>query len=248
MKVTRDEQRALAFVAALLFLSAAIRAVALPEPFDPPGSGGFDLAAHIEATEEAVAAAERRERPLADGETLDPNTAPADELMRLRGVGPALARRIVEDRTENGRYRTRGDLTRVPGIGERTIETLGPHLALPPGPPTGGPARGVGMAAESPAPVTPVGASASSRGPGAPRGGGAVAGAGSPGSAVVPIDLNAADADALVALPGVGPVLARRIVAYRDSAGPFRRLEDLVGVRGIGPATLSRIREKAIIR
>lgn len=42
-------------------------------------------------------------------------------------------------------------------------------------------------------------------------------------------------------LPGVGPRLAERIDAYREEHGPLRRPEDLLGVRGIGPATLRAI-------
>ncbi|MHB1193310.1 MAG: ComEA family DNA-binding protein [Longimicrobiales bacterium] len=56
-----------------------------------------------------------------------------------------------------------------------------------------------------------------------------------------PLDLNRADTLALQALPGVGPALARRIVAAREEAR-FRTLEDLLKVRGIGPATLERLR------
>jgi competence protein ComEA len=53
------------------------------------------------------------------------------------------------------------------------------------------------------------------------------------------MDLNRADAAALEELPGVGPVLASRIVAWRESAGGFRRVEQLQEVPGIGPAIYS---------
>lgn len=54
-----------------------------------------------------------------------------------------------------------------------------------------------------------------------------------------PIDLNAAGADALESLPGVGPVLAARIVAYREQTGGFESVDQLIEVPGIGPAVLS---------
>ncbi len=57
-----------------------------------------------------------------------------------------------------------------------------------------------------------------------------------------PLDLNTADAEALQALPGVGPTLAERIVADRDAHGPFRTPEDLLRVPGIGPKRWERIR------
>lgn len=48
------------------------------------------------------------------------------------------------------------------------------------------------------------------------------------------VDINRADADALQALPGIGPALARQIVAYRAAHGPFRESGDLLRVPGIG--------------
>jgi competence protein ComEA len=62
-----------------------------------------------------------------------------------------------------------------------------------------------------------------------------------PRRSAAPLDLNRADTLALQALPGVGPALARRIVASR-SESRFRTVDDLLRVRGIGPATLSRLR------
>jgi competence protein ComEA len=57
------------------------------------------------------------------------------------------------------------------------------------------------------------------------------------------IDLNRADPWLLEALPGIGKVLAQRIVDYRSQTGPFRRIEDLRKVPGIGPATFERIKD-----
>ena len=52
------------------------------------------------------------------------------------------------------------------------------------------------------------------------------------------IDINHADARELTALPGVGPVLAESIVAYRTEHGPFGSVEELLLVNGFGPGTL----------
>ncbi|MDJ0961837.1 MAG: ComEA family DNA-binding protein [Acidimicrobiia bacterium] len=57
------------------------------------------------------------------------------------------------------------------------------------------------------------------------------------------VDLNRADASELETLPGVGPVLAQRIVAHREANGPFATIEDLLDVPGIGEAKLSQLRE-----
>ncbi len=55
------------------------------------------------------------------------------------------------------------------------------------------------------------------------------------------LDPNSADAADLDRLPGVGPSTARAIVAARDSGVVFRNIQDLLVVRGIGPALLSRV-------
>ena len=49
------------------------------------------------------------------------------------------------------------------------------------------------------------------------------------------------------ALPGVGPVLAERIVAYRDENGPFESTEDLLDVPGIGESKLEAMRESIVV-
>ena len=56
------------------------------------------------------------------------------------------------------------------------------------------------------------------------------------------IDLNSAPASELVRLPRIGPALARRIVSDRESNGPFRTLEDLDRVTGVGPAILAEVK------
>lgn len=57
------------------------------------------------------------------------------------------------------------------------------------------------------------------------------------------LDINQAEWPELAMLPRVGEVLARRIVAFRDSSGPFTTVEQLDDVKGIGPTVLSGIRE-----
>lgn len=64
----------------------------------------------------------------------------------------------------------------------------------------------------------------------------------SSGASSQTLDLNRAAAAELERLPGVGPSLAARIIAYRDSAGGFRSIDQLVQVRGIGPVLLQRLK------
>jgi len=61
------------------------------------------------------------------------------------------------------------------------------------------------------------------------------------------VNLNVADAEELATLPGVGEVLAARIVAFREQYGPFARIEDLDAVSGIGPSLVARIRDLATV-
>ena len=56
------------------------------------------------------------------------------------------------------------------------------------------------------------------------------------------IHINVASADELQTLPGIGPVLAKRIIEYRETHGPFQKIEDLLDVSGIGEKRLEQIR------
>ncbi len=56
------------------------------------------------------------------------------------------------------------------------------------------------------------------------------------------LDLNNATAEDLEALPGVGPVLAQRIIEYRQSRGPFQNIDDLLAVHGIGKKKLAQLK------
>ena len=57
-----------------------------------------------------------------------------------------------------------------------------------------------------------------------------------------PIDPNQASVEELDALPGIGPVLASRIIEHRRRHGDFVQAEDLLAVQGIGPRLLERLR------
>ena len=67
--------------------------------------------------------------------------------------------------------------------------------------------------------------------------------------AAEPVDINTADAEALAeAINGVGIKKARDIVAYREQNGPFRSVEQLADVNGIGPQTVERSRENLTVK
>jgi competence ComEA-like helix-hairpin-helix protein len=152
-------------------------------------------------------------RPLGPDERIDADKASAPELARLPRVGLALAKRIVADREARGPFGGPSGLDRVPGVGAGLLATIGPHLAF------SGPASPVARQ-----PITSI----QSVAPADP-------------SMSEPVDLNLADASSLDALPGVGPARARAIVEYRQANGPFRAVQELSRVPGIGPAALARL-------
>ena len=60
-------------------------------------------------------------------------------------------------------------------------------------------------------------------------------------SALVRVNVNTVDAETLDTVPGIGPVLAGRIIAYRERHGPFRHVNDLQDVSGIGERSLAQM-------
>lgn len=69
-----------------------------------------------------------------------------------------------------------------------------------------------------------------------------------PAWASTPVNINTADAATIAhALDGVGPSKAAAIVAWREANGPFKNVEDLGQVKGIGPATLERNRTAILL-
>lgn len=58
-----------------------------------------------------------------------------------------------------------------------------------------------------------------------------------------PININTATLEELVLIPYIGPVLAQRILDFRNEIGSFQHIDDLLDVKGIGSKTLDKIRE-----
>ncbi len=224
--MTDRERKSMLRAAVILGGAALIRFVVVaPGPAEPvlgdrPSIADSLLAAGDSALEEQ----ERRSRPLAEGETIDPNLASAEELDRLPGVGAAKALRIVQEREENGLFAGVEDLERVRGLGPGSVERLRPHLRVSAAP--GGARR------------SPVAARA--RPPTGERRGAAPAPSGTP------VDINRATAEELRALPGIGPVMAERIIAFREERGGFRKVDELMEVKGVGARTFARL--QALVR
>ena len=63
-------------------------------------------------------------------ELIDINSATAKEFERLHGIGPQIAGRIVAYREKNGAFKRVDDITKVRGIGPKTLERLRPHITM----------------------------------------------------------------------------------------------------------------------
>lgn len=219
----RDERRAVLLLSLLAVAGGVVRVVRAPK--EPPGSAVFapevaggDLARQAELSRRAEALA----RPLQPGERVDMDRADAAELDRLPRVGRELARRIVEEREARGPFGGLGGLRRVPGFGPAMLRTLERTATF----------SGVARVGTEP----PAGSPGAGEGPGPKRGApGRACGSG-------PVALNTATAEQLDCLPGVGPALAERIIADRQSRGPYGRADDLDRVPGIGKRLVERLR------
>lgn len=120
------------------------------------------------------------------------------------------------DRLNLARVLTDGERLYVPRVGQQEVpEALGPVADGAAAGPTAGAGAGGGSGTGS---------------------------SGGEGSAVV--DLNTADQTALETLPGIGPGLAGRIIAWRDEHGRFTAVEDLLDVSGIGDVRFTELRDR----
>ena len=129
--MTEEERRAWIRTLVVLATVAAARS-ALSQRTATDGGPGVerDVAAAIDTVQSLRSEEERRARPLAEGEMLDPNRAEAIELDRLPGVGPATASAIVAARSE-APFTSAEDLLAVRGIGPATLAKVRPHLRIP---------------------------------------------------------------------------------------------------------------------
>ncbi len=217
------ERRAVLLLVALAISGQGVRYL-VTRPGEPPGQ--VKLLSLLPAGSPTAQrdSAMRQARPLGPGELLDADAASAAELSRLPRIGLALAKTIVANRDTHGAFGSVAALDRVPGIGPGLLRTLRPHLSF------SGSVRATPHYAESAAAGTPLAS------PGL-----LVRAPAAQGSAGPALNVNRATVVELEALPGVGPALARRIVADREAQGPFATVAALDRVPGIGPALMARL-------
>jgi competence protein ComEA len=68
-----------------------------------------------------------------------------------------------------------------------------------------------------------------------------------PGAATAKININTASAEELDKLPGIGPAIAKAIIDYRTQNGPFKQIEDINAVKGIGDALFEKIKDQITV-
>jgi competence ComEA-like helix-hairpin-helix protein len=173
----------------------------------------------------------QRGKPLAH--KLDLNKATRPELMQLPGVGPKIAEDIEKYRRDHGPFRSVDELTKVAGIGPVRLKRLREWVFVEPDGPQVAAAKKdeaktkvrnshyPADAVKQPGWKTPAKMEKIQLGR--------------------KINLNTASEEALQTLPRIGPVLARRIIEER-TARPFKTVDELRRVRGIGPKTLEQLR------
>jgi competence protein ComEA len=165
---------------------------------------------------------------------VDLNRATLAELQQLPGIGPKLAVRIEEYRRTRGPFRKVEDLRKVTGIGAKKLEQLRPYVTITPN------EDDPEEEAEQPEPpAKPPRKSPKS----APAAKAAKMGLSKKELALqgVVIDVGRASLKDLMRLHGIGLKKAQNIIEER-ARKPFKTVEDLRRVPGIGPTTLDRLR------
>jgi competence ComEA-like helix-hairpin-helix protein len=223
--VGKDDRRAVAVLLTLAALGLVVRFGPLARRGTAPGAVAYRSAEPRLERDSVAARALRLARPLAKGETVDLDRAPAEEIARLPRIGPALAARIVDDRETSGPFGSLEGLDRVSGVGPGLLAAIKSYASF-----------------SGQAQSTPLLEPGSAAHPARRSAAAAPSGVGERGRGFV--SLNTATEAELAQLPGIGPARAAAIVAHRKRHGPYSSVEDLGRVPGIGPVTIERLRSR----
>jgi competence protein ComEA len=126
---TSDDRRAAVMLLLLALAGLAVRFVT--DRTSAPGAVAYRASSGARPSRDSLEArAGRLARPMAAGETVDVDRAPAEDLVRLPRIGPAMAGRIVAEREAHGPFGSLEGLARVPGLGPATREAVRPYATF----------------------------------------------------------------------------------------------------------------------
>ena len=119
--LTPQERRIVTFLLATLLIGCVVRLVRYHFSAQPPDVSVVSTNQSSKGAFDAPAPDSQAVKP---PERIDINTAGLKQLQSLSGIGPQLARRIVEYRDQHGPFSSPEDITAVPGIGAKTYQRL----------------------------------------------------------------------------------------------------------------------------
>lgn len=154
--------------------------------------------------------------------TFDPNTATYDDFLCM-GLSEKISANIVKYRKSGGKFRTPDDFARIYGINDSIYSRLKPYISI-----------------AAKAPSESQRQTAKKKYPDGKKTGKTTKPAYEPKELLI-VELNSADSAQLVALRGIGSVLARRIIAYREMLGGFHSVEQLREIRNLSPETYANL-------
>ena len=130
MGFTRNEQKVLLFLVVTFFLGFAVKVY--QEHYQPLPDTPMNSADYKTAEIAFPSVSDRMEaktvKPLSG--PIPVNSASAFELERLPGIGPAMAKRIVEYRDYHGKFSSVEELHKIKGIGVKTLQKIRPYITL----------------------------------------------------------------------------------------------------------------------
>ncbi len=150
-------------------------------------------------------------------EYFDPNTVLEEELKQM-GIPDRISKSILAYRNHGGKFRYKEDVKKLYGLTPQLYSDIEPYITLP-------------VKGES----TPNAHSFRNYSDSIAR------------MASIIVELNSADSASLVALKGIGPASAKRILLYRNRLGGFYAVDQLTDIYGISPETIEKLKKNLVL-